>query len=105
VPVRACVLMLVLLLCATAIVWKEVHWHQLQDTSLEDVVRGSALPAAKKDQHVGELSGNGLDLTVAGWWGMSEEERKEMITPALRLYLQGVLKRTEAGVLTRRIPS
>jgi hypothetical protein len=34
---------------------------------------------------------------VAGWWGMSEEERKEMITPALRLYLQGVLKRTEGG--------
>ncbi len=72
---------------------QDVH----QDLSLEDLVRGSSLADAKKSKFVEELTGNGLDLTVADWWGMSDEERKELTSPALRLYMQGVLKRTEAG--------
>jgi hypothetical protein len=75
--------------------WQAQDIHR--DMSLEDLVRGSSLANAKKDKFVEELTGNGLDLTVAAWWGMSDEERKVLTSPALRLYMQGVLKRTEAG--------
>ncbi len=70
---------------------QDVH----HDLSLEDLVRGSLLVDAMKDKFLKELAGNGL--TVAAWWGMSDEDRKELTSPALRLYMQGVLKRTEAG--------
>ena len=64
---------------------------------LEDLVRGSTLSAAKKDQFVSELAGNSLDLTVASWWGMTDMDRKDLVSTPLRLYLQGVLKGTEEG--------
>jgi hypothetical protein len=68
------------------------------DVPLEDVIRATGR-ADKVNAYVSELVGNGLDATVATWWGMTDEERKEFFSPALRFHLKGVLKGTEKGAM------
>jgi hypothetical protein len=66
------------------------------DAPLEDVIFKTGRPD-KMNAYVSELQGNGLDATVATWWGMTDEERKEFFSPALRFHLKGVLMGTERG--------